>query len=390
VYDTNDRNNYDPAGDTSPGKKIEPKLGNTLDYYNDDMSRKAVGRLFAPNDDDESSELPNQYETSSIVQGFGGESESAPASDSQRHSRYSSEDNSPGVDSDDDEYDRPSSRRRRAGAVSQAANQDPLDEDDLGFGLYRRRQPLGAPHREPEPDPVGARRRPRISDDYDERGSRYDTEPPARPKKEYKKIEPEREFDSQKSDPYPPRRQKPSSSRPSARKPRFAVRREDEDDDDMHGSPHERGTPMRLIFAGVSIFLGVVVLAIVVFQLISLNQRLSEATAEADVSSERLRRVNELTIENDRLTGDLNSANAEIARLESLMQVAPPGQGTAADEPAGPTPPSRTHTVAPGQTLGQIAEIFYGSAGQWERIAQANNMRAPYHPQIGQVLVIPD
>jgi len=53
-------------------------------------------------------------------------------------------------------------------------------------------------------------------------------------------------------------------------------------------------------------------------------------------------------------------------------------------------PPTRTHIVLPTQTLAQIAEIHYGSAGQWRRIADANNMRAPYHTHIGQVLIIPD
>ena len=401
LHDTDDRNNFDQKsnfGDINPNNNVEPKLGNTLDFYNDDMSRKVVGRLFdIPDEEDKDSilETSQQQTAGSIIKGFSDEREPAatsiPDADADiHHGRYSSEGGSPAPSPapDDETFDRPSGRRRRPGAISNAAGQEPLDEDELGFGLYRKRQPLGAPHREPEepyqrPD---SRRRPQITEDYD---SSPGDRPPSRTKpKEYKKIQPERDFDTPQSEPYPARRQKPGA-RPPARKPRFAVRREDEDDDDTGRSSYERGTPsMRMIVVSVIAGFAMVVLAIIVFQLISLGSQLREAQAEAEVSAERLRQRNELAIENDRLTSDLASAAAEIVRLESLLQASPPAQ--LGDDPATPTQPYLTHTVQPGQTLGQISEIFYGSAGQWRRIAEANRMSPPYHPHVGQILTIPD
>lgn len=52
---------------------------------------------------------------------------------------------------------------------------------------------------------------------------------------------------------------------------------------------------------------------------------------------------------------------------------------------------SRTHTVAPGETLGAIAQRYLGSAGEWRRIADANSDRIP-NPnviRVGMELVIP-
>ena len=61
----------------------------------------------------------------------------------------------------------------------------------------------------------------------------------------------------------------------------------------------------------------------------------------------------------------------------------------AAPAPAA-TPAPRTYTVQRGDTLSVIAKRFYGHAGEYRRIAAANNIPNPdlIHP--GQHLVIPD
>lgn len=50
----------------------------------------------------------------------------------------------------------------------------------------------------------------------------------------------------------------------------------------------------------------------------------------------------------------------------------------------------RTHTLASGETLGQIAARIYGDASQWKAIAVANSINDPNNPgRPGRVLVIP-
>jgi hypothetical protein len=54
-------------------------------------------------------------------------------------------------------------------------------------------------------------------------------------------------------------------------------------------------------------------------------------------------------------------------------------------------PGSRTHTVAPGETLGGIAQRYLGSAGEWRRVLEANRDRISNPDLIrpGMELVIP-
>ena len=50
----------------------------------------------------------------------------------------------------------------------------------------------------------------------------------------------------------------------------------------------------------------------------------------------------------------------------------------------------QTHTVAGGETLSDIANRYYGSAGKWRQIAQANGIADPGSLRVGQQLRIPD
>ncbi|MCL2616588.1 MAG: LysM peptidoglycan-binding domain-containing protein [Defluviitaleaceae bacterium] len=395
MKDTNDRDDFDDEindKNSRSGAHMVPKLGNTLDYYNDDMSRKVVGRLFAASDGTTDNE-ETPLDSPSIVKGF--TSEKKVARDAP-DSRYPMEDTYAHLNPVGDDAERPSSRRRRGGAISQASNQDPLDESDYNLGLYRKKNPLRSgrdPEPEPEPEPTsrsGGRRKARVSADYDD-DQRQDYNEPKRPPKVYKKIEPQREFDTQKLDPFPAKRGgKPPARGGPSRKPRFAIHRDEEDDEDDDG--YERGTPsMRMIIMGGSLFVGVLVFAIVVWQLISLNSRLADAEAEADLTAEFRSRNNQLTIENDRLTTDLAAARIEIETLENQLFAAPAAPA-APEEPPIPTGPVRTHTVQPGDTLSSIAQRWYGDSSQsaWMRIADANNMQHPFNVIVGNPLIIPE
>ncbi len=55
-------------------------------------------------------------------------------------------------------------------------------------------------------------------------------------------------------------------------------------------------------------------------------------------------------------------------------------------------PAARTHTVVKGETLSKIAQHYYGSAGQWKRIYEANKsvIKNPDLIYPGQTFTIPD
>ena len=64
------------------------------------------------------------------------------------------------------------------------------------------------------------------------------------------------------------------------------------------------------------------------------------------------------------------------------------GSSSTAPAPAG----DRTYTVVKGDTLSKIAKQFYGSAGQWKRIYEANkdSIKNPDLIYPGQTFRIPE
>lgn len=65
--------------------------------------------------------------------------------------------------------------------------------------------------------------------------------------------------------------------------------------------------------------------------------------------------------------------------------------GAVSTAPAAATPTVQTYTVVGGDSLSKIAKKFYGNAGKWREIFEANRDRIsnPDMIQIGQVLKIP-
>jgi len=71
-----------------------------------------------------------------------------------------------------------------------------------------------------------------------------------------------------------------------------------------------------------------------------------------------------------------------VAAVQPAAEVAPPVT------PTGP----RSHTVVSGDTLAKMARQYYGNAGQWPKIMEANKetLEDPTKLKIGMVLVIPE
>lgn len=49
-----------------------------------------------------------------------------------------------------------------------------------------------------------------------------------------------------------------------------------------------------------------------------------------------------------------------------------------------------SYTIQAGDTLGKIAEKFYGDASRYQEIAEANNIDNPNNIRVGQTINIPD
>jgi LysM repeat protein len=85
---------------------------------------------------------------------------------------------------------------------------------------------------------------------------------------------------------------------------------------------------------------------------------------------------------------NLGEANFAIERVQNLLQ---PPTPTEAPPSAEAPPEERTYTVESGDTLWAIAERFYGSGAEYQRIFEANRdqLDNPDQIQPGQTLRIP-
>lgn len=91
---------------------------------------------------------------------------------------------------------------------------------------------------------------------------------------------------------------------------------------------------------------------------------------------------------------EITAAGGEVVAVGDVRDVKlPPSSPTIDEEPATPAAPTpRTHTVAQGQSLFQIAKQYYGDGGRWKAIADANPGRVGERGavRVGVTLVIPD
>jgi 5'-nucleotidase len=81
----------------------------------------------------------------------------------------------------------------------------------------------------------------------------------------------------------------------------------------------------------------------------------------------------------------------EVRRAIPVTSTAGTSVPTAAAATPVPTGP-RSHTVVSGDTLAKMARQYYGNAGQWPKIMEANKatLEDPTKLKIGMVLVIPE
>ncbi|MDX2384395.1 LysM peptidoglycan-binding domain-containing protein [Sinorhizobium medicae] len=96
-------------------------------------------------------------------------------------------------------------------------------------------------------------------------------------------------------------------------------------------------------------------------------------------------RITEVTAAADAAPGAASEPEAAAAPAESATPTPAPEPSTESAAAAGP----RTHVIARGDTLWDLAQTFYGSGAEWKRISAANGDPAPRALEIGRELEIP-
>ncbi|MCL2169496.1 MAG: LysM peptidoglycan-binding domain-containing protein [Defluviitaleaceae bacterium] len=154
---------------------------------------------------------------------------------------------------------------------------------------------------------------------------------------------------------------------------------------------------MRNIMA-LALFVVLLVFAVMVWQMASLNSRLNAAISDLD----------ELQEAYDLRYGMYNDAQAYIYGIAqgttpnvATETTAPqdddyeypdatsPAEGVAETTTLPPQAALRTHTVAPGETLSSITRHFFGGLARMQEIIELNSIPDPDNLPVGTVLTIP-
>ena len=376
--------------------------GNTMEYYNEDLSRKAVGRLFdgGAGKEEDSDEA--------FVKGFSDKPERPERKPERKKERFAE-------GAAENPYDDEGVRERKRDKYDRYDDDKDAEKSPGGPGKkpeknMERKSERGVPKSTPQPSPaVRVSHKPGASGGraphnpgrvmpgdsaYSSGKHRHDAfgEDYTQFKRKYE----DRDYvTGQKKRP-------PAPPRPGAvagvgvgdpRRP-----------DDGYDEPENTGL-LKIVFGAVVIVF-LVVLAILCFRINDINAKYQEAKNKLD-TSQNYGDYNSIKIENEQLIADKADLQKQIDTLTAQLaaaglQTVPPSEPPEASGAPGDTQPPeqsgavpsewpKSYTVVSGDSLSNIARNFYGSASQTniDKIKNYNNLTSDnIFP--GDVLKIPE
>lgn len=336
---------------------------NTLDLYNDELARKAVGSLF------EEEELPAD--------------EAYPVPEKGRYVTG---------------FDKPPAKTRaRAVEEPRADDVDEEDEEEYTYRKRERKESTPAPrpavkvnvaavpssqrtagHSHARPRPVPSR-----------------SEPVDLPEDDYASFRPRDK--SRASSPAPALRQ---TDAPVSRRP--AEKRYSDYDDP------ESTNPVRWVAAALT-FVFLVILALLVYRITVVSGQLKDAQTRLESMPSNESEITEMRLTIERLENEVEAKNTEIEQLQAGLTgsqpvtnpvITPETSGNVTEQNNSPATQSPTvnasglptvYTVVSGDNLTKISQKFYGntSLDNIQKIKDANNLTND-NISIGQELKIPE
>jgi len=396
-----DERGYDsdaPAKKPADGDALK---GSTPDYYNDDLSRKAVGRLFSDGGS------PGRDETASdeaFVRGFSerperhGHSERPSPPDGNpyeddkmrehRRDKFDRYDKhgGKGPDKGHNPGGKPGGRPERPGGAT------PQPSPAVRVGQYRAGASVGKAPQNPgrvmsgdSPYPSG-KRKPGPEDDGGKSPSGEDYS-------QYRRKYDDRDYVTS-----PHKRPIPTRAAAAGGPGEREVRKSDEDYDE----PENSGL-LKVVF-GALVVIFLVVLAILVFRINSVSAQLRDARQKLE-DAPNYTDYNDIKLSNDQLTASnadlqkqVDDLTAQLAAAQSGVAVSAPPAASAApgatQAPSGGTASAdwpKPYTVVSGDSLSKIAKHFYGNSSQAniDKIKTYNSLTSD-NINVGAKLQIPE
>lgn len=352
-----------------------PKIGNTLDYYNDVMSKNAVSRLFdgefsnleedkgpAINNDDKS---PSRKKAAELIK-------STSKSENARQTPHGSFPANSDTDSDDIVvFDK---------ADSSTAITDMTDDK-----IRNNRKSATAKFFDDDLEETQSKPSRRVVTAEAEEGSSISKKERSQPKK----FVYDDDIESEDEDDEVIRPSRRTSSRV-----RSVPEDSSDDDDDDYYDDDDYNPKGLLTFSigGISILL--LILTYLVFQVSSLNKEIDvNLTQLAEYTSIR-QDYESLKIENDGLSQQIASLNSQIQSVNNGNNSSASTDTTASSGTSSgtsgdlPEPEPTIYTVKSGDTLSSISSAMYGVSSEYDKIKTANGLTSDTL-KVGQKLVIP-
>lgn len=380
--------------------KQKNRPGNTLDYYNEEMSHKAVGRLFASKLKEPEPDLDDPY---------GGDLAEEEAEQHLEKKRLFKKVRDYPLE---DELSQPTFRRQYVARDAQpqtneaAFNPEPMPRPE------HRPEPIPIPEPIPEPELRPAPRpepRPRqkeeelFDEEYDfgmyRRKEKRNTEPV---RQSYRNSEPV-PFEKPKK---PVRRTvNPAPVPVQVVKPKVLKRTnrhlddlyntdKDSFDEGYPGFSRAQAASVRRVIVAVTAFIMLLICGVLVYFLLVNRSRLAAAEDDLLELTQLQARYNDLSMEHYTLQQQYADLRQQMAgQTFSPAQPEPSDPGEHTEHPGFPpdttTMPPQQHIVQPGESLRGISLQFYGTELEYRRIMDANGIADPTLIQPGQQLTIP-
>lgn len=366
----------------------KPVLGNTLDYYNDDMSRRAVGKLFDDLDElvEESKLSPSEdkfTDTSSIVSGYAdvfskikGHLEPEPAHEPEPVPA---------------EFPRDPAMERAIERAAEMAIGQPESEAETALpprgrtfvdgaydmGMYRRGNSFI--NNEEYEELIRPQKRMHNA----EHSIEDDPEPAIIHRTPLKGSSPKG------SSPTPPR-YRPTQSDSDKYLERAQVQR-DQNEMKSAANAYHRSRVLRPYIMGLFVIM-MMAMMLMLFRIIALDDRVKKAEAGQEEMLQTMESYMPMQLENASLKEEIVKLEMENERLQASQASAGPPEPGASDQPALPSDGIEFPTeyiVADGDNLSKISNKFYGSPVHYPKIKEANGMTSDAVTP-GQRLIIPE
>lgn len=364
----NDKNKNPEEGNAEKGK-----LGNTLDYYNDELSRKAVGKLFNNTIDDFGS-------SEDMEQGL---EDLKPKEDISINNHFYEESRAAASDSDGRIVKGFKSAETEDGGRSSVGEE---------LGSYRKRV-LDDFYSDSTRTPVRRKTEPAKSEN---RSRNISSKKMQKDEEILLDKEKEEEADSELKEIKYTKIERPVRTRDSVSRQLPKDRPQRERSERRAQSTSNNNVTSAPLFKILSAAIGImlIITVVLIFQVNSVSGKLEKYKAgEEEFLKEKgnfdsIVKAKESAEQLTRTLQEENAAlNLKIKELEA---------GAATESPAPPETPSATetpgtqssYTVVAGDTLSGISQKLYGNTRNVDKIMKANNL-SNENLKIGQVLTIP-